>query len=697
MMCRIHGRCPLRHPSSRVLLVLLAAGPVACGDPPETSQRGRAPVEHPLVEDPLPPLTETVPTGDTPPELRAMAAPGGLIVQAVGGAGTAFTLEALTADGAWIELTHMTGDSTWIGPALDAPVQLRAHSVAWAEDEITLQAEAPTLVWRDDSTPEALLEGDQLARSADWAAESLDLGEISTQVSLTARGSTLYLPSGCGDVACWTEAPVTFDAVDALADVPESLNLVFRAPALGPAVGELLVEVTAHVDGVAVLLARATLPLRVLGGRWRWGDLHAHSRWSNDGCEDSEDTCGPRGDLPAEDFFANAASEDLDFAAITDHAEFESYWPQGDTGESLDVWDGQAGTVADALTGSTLPILGYEWTASSDEIEAEHMRGSHRTVLLADPSACDAYRIGGSSSITAWVPVLGSWLFTDDGGVVVTEAADLWPELDAAADTCGASVRWLTFAHHPAYATPQTTDWYLTENRPDRETLVEIFSEHGCSECLDPEADGCDFDLNTSQHYYADGSVQTALDLGFKLGFLAGTDSHDSRPGSLSDGPSAVAWWKDTDGDGTYDTPSEQFGAGGLSGVLLGGSLDTEALFDALDGRRTAATSGPRPDMKAYVLDAAGTLYLMGDPVRAADGPFTMVLEGVSPRDDRTGATLAQIDRVGPGGVIEDSVDGVTYEATWTPAPGDYAYLRLRYSSDDGTEARVWISPWFAE
>ena len=157
-----------------------------------------------------------------------------------------------------------------------------------------------------------------------------------------------------------------------------------------------------------------------------------------------------------------------------------------------------------------------------------------------------------------------------------------------------------------------------------------------------------------------------------------------------------MAWWTDTDDDGEDDAPSTQFTSGGISGVLVGGTLDTTALFDALDERRTVATSGPRPD-KAYALDTEGRLYVMGASLSAADGPFTIVLDDLMPRDSTTGATLERVERIGRGGIVEDGVDGVSYEGTWSPAPGDYTYLRLRYVRDDGSSDRVWISPWFAE
>ena len=44
---------------------------------------------------------------------------------------------------------------------------------------------------------------------------------------------------------------------------------------------------------------------------WVWGDLHAHSNWSYDGCEDPAALCAARGEAPAADFFQAADEEEM--------------------------------------------------------------------------------------------------------------------------------------------------------------------------------------------------------------------------------------------------------------------------------------------------------------------------------------------------------------------------------------------------
>lgn len=457
-----------------------------------------------------------------------------------------------------------------------------------------------------------------------------------------------------------------------------------------------------HIAGRAIVCAMVLLPVAALiasspraaeppEGRWVWGDLHAHSGWSFDGCEDADALCAPRGDLPASDFFAQAEALDLDFAALTDHAEAGTWSPDG--GEvAYQVWEGQAEAVGAAQGGATLPVLGYEWTSFRDEEERGHPLGSHRTVLLSVTEPCTPARVAGfmlSGGERVAPDALA--LYTQVEDPPVREVSALWEALDAAAQGCG-GLRWISFAHHSAYTNPQETDWKQKENRPDRETLVEIASEHGSSECSDPGAEGCGWWLNAAQGYWPDGSVQTALDEGFTLGFTGGTDSHDARPGSLSDGPGAVGHLDD-------GQARIQFARGALTGAFLqgdsgAGAPEVDALFDALEARHTVATTGPRPELTVYALGADGEIYLPGEllPPSARPAELHLDLGELAPT-----WTLRAVEAIGPGGEILASSEVVPWSLTWDGRAGDWVYLRLRFDTDaweDG-EDRLWISPWF--
>ncbi len=628
----------------------------------------------------------------------ALAAAGGLIVAARGAPQVGFVLERLDGE-SWEPLGTLTGSEVWVGAPTPPSTLLRARRVGSGALTPVFQPSAVVVSWDavDEATP-MLLEEEEVAPTMTLSAlPAAGLGPASLRVSLDLGWTTLYLPEGCLDFSCWTEEETGWTDAPDLAGLSTSYTATFAAPGLGPTAATLTVELSVHTESGRILVSRSERPLILLGGRWYWGDLHAHSRWSNDGCEDPDELCGPRGDGPGEDFFANAGDAGLDFAAITDHAEWDWYWPDGAEGEPIPVWDGQAGTASDAVSGDVLPILGYEWSHGSESMEGVHRRGSHRTVLLSDPSACESYRIGGLYAEDAWTPELGEWYFTADNERIAESVSNLWSALDEADTTCGTELRWVTFAHHSAYEIPQATDWSLSENLPERETLLEIYSEHGSSECYDTAVDGCSFGLNERQTYYPDGSAHSALDSGFTLGFVGGTDGHDGRPGSLDDGPGTVAWWRDSDGDGLDDTPTEQFGAGGLTGALVSGALDMDGLFDALEARTTMATSGPRPALRVIASGASGALYGPGAVMPASDAPFLLFFVLDDRVDEHTGALFQRVDQMVTGGLLEESYTEQQLELVWNPEPGDWTYLRLRYTNTDGSEGRVWLSPFFAE
>ncbi len=431
---------------------------------------------------------------------------------------------------------------------------------------------------------------------------------------------------------------------------------------------------------------------------WAWGDLHAHSAWSYDGCEEPGLGCGPRPGGAGSDFFDNAAAVGLDFAAITDHAEADFFLPDGAGGEELEVWPGQAALVVEAEGGQTIPLLGYEWTAFRGDSLDGRPRGGHRTVVLGDPSACPDYRVSGYELPQGMRDQEhGSALYLQDpDGLLAKTGPELWDALDAAGETCE-PVRWLSFVHHPAYTLPQQTDWLLPENEPTREQLVEVYSEHGSSECWDTTREGCDFRINEGQGYYPDGSVQRALDEGFRLGFTAGTDSHDARPGSIEDGPGTVGSWKDLDGDGVGDEVMEHFTAGGITGVYLPDSRDVDGLFDALEARSTIASSGPRPWLAAWVLGKGGGSFLPGEAVPADVFPADVRLQVEEPEDG-----WLEVELVGATGEVLATGEGGSFSHRWDAEEGDYAYLRVRYFEEGADDAevevdRLWISPFWVD
>jgi len=416
--------------------------------------------------------------------------------------------------------------------------------------------------------------------------------------------------------------------------------------------------------------------------RWVWGDLHAHSRWSYDGCELPDDGCRPVGELPAEQFHAEAEAAGLDFVALTDHAEVSSWYPDGLDGPVHDIWEGQQAALA--KSSGVLALLGYEWTWQTGELRDGRSVGGHRTVLLSEPAACAAARVRSPHPVTGTIEVLSDGTFYEQGDVVqVDTPGALWAALDEAAESCG--LRWLTFAHHTALSSPQPTDWEVAENAPVRERLVEIVSEHGVGECALLSEEGCSWRVNTALDHVPGGAVRTALGAGFRLGFTGGTDSHDAKPGSLDDGGGPVGYWTQVTGNlEPLVLPTQ----GGLTGVQVTGELTREGLFDALEARATVATSGPRPELEVWIEDSAGEVRPPGAELTLQEGPFVV----------RVGGLEASVEVVDADG--SDEV-GLVTEAeplswTWEPEAGGWAYLRLRIG--EGTEEeRIWVSPWWVD
>lgn len=445
--------------------------------------------------------------------------------------------------------------------------------------------------------------------------------------------------------------------------------------------------------------------------RWHWGDLHAHSAWSFDGCENPALDCIHDAAGPASAFFGRAEERGLDFVALTDHAEPDLYRFASDelheAGGTLAIWQGQQLNVVQAEGGTVVPLLGYEWTANHTSVQTRGP-GTHRTVLLGASTACPSYRVAGRSlPADGHVPEVGERAFLQDDREIISSPFELWRALDAALlDPDCEPVSWLSFAHHPAYSNPQQTDWSDADNAPLREELVEIHSEHGSSECFDPDADGCGFALNDDQGYVPRGSVQAALDRGFVLGFVGGTDSHDSHPGSVDDGPSKVAQWSD---EAPYDL-IQHFTPGGLTGVFAPEGLDRDSLFDALRRRRTMASSGPRMEAYAWAVGRDGARYLPGELIPRWNMPVGLVLV-LGDMDERGTHRWEDfedvvIERVAAGGQVVSFGSGEAFGDSWNPDPSErWTYLRVRLLRGEAStghpsllgEERIWLSPWFTD
>ena len=227
----------------------------------------------------------------------------------------------------------------------------------------------------------------------------------------------------------------------------------------------------------------------------------------------------------------------------------------------------------------------------------------------------------------------------------------LWAKLE------GMEGRALTVPHHPASSIIGTR-WQYHDPRFQR--LVEIYSIWGNS-----EAPGCDRPLvNPSD--YENQSVTLALDKGYRLGFIAGSDSHTSQPGYSNRLRLKNGWH------------------GGYACVWAE-TFDLEGIFRALWERRCYGTTGAR-----IILE----FEINGAPMGAE-----LTLPAKIPRElwVRTEGTAEILEAsVIKNGTVVYTFKGMneSLNARWTDPDGigrktDYYYIRVRQADSE----MAWSSP----
>ncbi len=217
------------------------------------------------------------------------------------------------------------------------------------------------------------------------------------------------------------------------------------------------------------------------------------------------------------------------------------------------------------------------------------------------------------------------------------------------------------------------------------ERLAERDSEHGSSECWDLSLDGCDWNVDADLAV-SWGSVQAALQTGYALGFVSGTDSHDGRPGSMADGPGAIVGSSGEDDSGYH----LQFAPGGITGVLAAGDQPGRSdIVDAIEIRNTYASSWLFDEVRIAAVGQDGLVYLPGDDVPAAASPLDLLVEV----DDEVVETW-QIQLLDPENGIWLDVEHSSLEEPMDQAAGEVRYVRVK-AWMQGQEHRLWASPFF--
>jgi len=253
-----------------------------------------------------------------------------------------------------------------------------------------------------------------------------------------------------------------------------------------------------------------------------WGDPHVHTTLS-DGVASPE--------------FALRYGRDVacvDFTAITDHdVEYHHAWfTRRRQRLSDETWNALAETIGRYRAAGRFAVLrAYEWTGRP--------YGDRCVYLRSDGTAIRRYEQDDAPTLDA-----------------------LWRGLKQAGPDDALVVP------HTSASGFMGTDW--TEHDAALETLVEVYSMHGASECAGGPAEMAG--AVQGRH------VQDALARGYRLGFAAGGDMHSSQPGNpiLAFGPYRTLRYKP-----------------GLTAVFAS-HLDEQAIFGAMRNRRTYATTGAR-------------------------------------------------------------------------------------------------------
>ncbi|MEM7355303.1 MAG: DUF3604 domain-containing protein [Acidobacteriota bacterium] len=530
-----------------------------------------------------------------------------------------------------------------------------------------------------------------------------------------ARSSILFLHSvllSLAGLASATESPLTEDAAQDLLHVQGILRQVLADPDLDPRVRTYA---TRQFHRRHAATARRLAGERTKGGdrcdHYRWlrrpfyGDLHVHTNLSMDtiyfgGGLDHGPTEAyrfARGEplgLPPFDPLGNPSAtaqleRPLDFAAVTDHAEFfgevricfTASHPAFDSAEctalrqqtpaaAAPIWFSQLlvpdppgplrfATCADEEPGC-LEVAETVWQEVQQAAEEAYDRSSACTF-----TTFNGYEWSGT---TGGANLHRNVLFAGDvvpelpiSYLDAPQAEELWDALERDCLDAGTGCDALAIPHNSNTSLgrmflPENADGTAFElddaaRRAALEPLVEVIQHKGASECrpgLDSVDELCDFNLWRTPlalppppgappppPFAPTSFARNALKLGlleeerlgvnpFPLGFVGGTDTHNSTPGLVSE--------SDFNGHlASLDAPLParlafpNASPGGLT-VAWAEENRRAAIFAALKRREVYATSGPRlvvrlfggffyPDYlcRTPLFDLAG--YLLGEPM----------------------------------------------------------------------------------
>lgn len=369
------------------------------------------------------------------------------------------------------------------------------------------------------------------------------------------------------------------------------------------------------------------------------GDIHAHTGISGDGgSNDLTGTClFDCGDF--EDVYQTARDNGLDFAAVPDHVNGVRV-PASSSGFS-DLVD-LALTENDVVGGFvTLPAAEVWFLEGATKL-------GHKTLLM----------FGEDTDLAAFDITDAQPLGTTAMDVVTCSAVETW-----AANLEATFGHVLLVPHHPAAKVPMPTDWDCHSEL--FEPLVEVYSEHGSS-----MGDGLGYDDMWSGEE-ADSTVHEAINpagSGLRLGFGGGTDRHDSRAGEVCELDREMS--------------NHPYGGGlTLVAVPTADGFDREQIYDAMQERRTIATTGTSMPVAITFTSGGASLGTLGDELGLpVDQELDVDVE--VPAD--LAAYVTAVDLVTPIGryPMADEGGGL-FQATLTEAEADgWVYAAVEIDGD---------------
>jgi Protein of unknown function (DUF3604) len=377
---------------------------------------------------------------------------------------------------------------------------------------------------------------------------------------------------------------------------------------------------TDHLEPGLSALLTPKRPPQVGGYQLLFGDLHAHSTESHlrngDGC----------GEGSREELFTFARDiAGLDVFCLSEHDWQMDGWDWKDLTATSDRFNDPGRFV-------TLP--GYEWTSPSY---------GHRNVYFRD---------SGAAMFSSLAPGVAVNSILDEAPTPL----DLWRHLDEQGSEA------LTVPHHMSVARfPLSLEHF---HHPGYDRVAEIYSCWGDS-----------LEHHRPVSAYAERVPELAfihaVRHGYRVGFLASSDSHDGYPGVAQ-------------GKASHPHLFHDLGSGRVA--ILAETQDRHAVFDAIRARRCYALTGPR-----IIVDLSLEGYPMGSEIRAEQLPSSPQLH----LDLATEAMLDRVDIYRNGWRVDTIVvSGRRQQLTWTdpdPQPnGDVSYFAKITRAD---QECAWTSP----